>query len=118
MTDKVFDFLDDIDKVYDLLDTKLSKKEFLKTYSYLTEEEYNLSVSNLYADLTGNIAQFFRTAENMFIEENTEMGGENPYAYANVTAEEFKSRIYDFMNEVCTEQEIEEIREIADSTGV
>lgn len=35
------DFLDDKDKVFDFV--HLTKCEFLKSYSYLTEEEYDLT---------------------------------------------------------------------------
>jgi len=39
------DFSDDKEKIKDF--KKLSKEEFLKSYSYLTEEEYNLTTKRL-----------------------------------------------------------------------
>jgi hypothetical protein len=42
---KVKTFYDDGDKILDLL--LLSKEEFLKSYSYLTEEEYDATVEEL-----------------------------------------------------------------------
>ena len=39
------DFLDDDEKMYDFY--KMSKEDFLEFYSYLTEEEYNLTEENL-----------------------------------------------------------------------
>lgn len=38
---KYTDFIDDEEKMYDF--NKLTKKEFLFSYSYLTELEYNLT---------------------------------------------------------------------------
>lgn len=38
----IHDFLDDEEKMADFM--KLSKEEFLKTYSYLSEEEYDATV--------------------------------------------------------------------------
>ena len=37
----VYDFMGDAEKMFDFL--QLSKDEFLKSYSYLTEEEYDLT---------------------------------------------------------------------------
>lgn len=114
------DFMEDVDKMYDFLDmSNISKKDFLKSYSYLTAEEYNLTMSKLYEDLTTNLAYFIRRAENMLIEENTYFDNEetNPYKRFNVTGEQFKTRVWQFMDEYLTEEEIEEVREIADSMG-
>ena len=114
------DFMEDVDKMYDFLDmSNISKKDFLKSYSYLTAEEYNLTMSKLYENLTENLAYFFRKAENMLIEENTYFDNEetNPYKRFNVTGEQFKTRVWQFMDEYLTEEEIEEVREIADSMG-
>ncbi len=41
------DFVDDLDKVKDLL--YLSKEEFLKTYSYIDEVEYENTVKKIYS---------------------------------------------------------------------
>ena len=114
------DFMEDVDKMYDFLDmSDISKKDFLKSYSYLTAEEYNLTMSKLYENLTENLAYFFRKAENMLIEENTYFDNEetNPYKRFSVTGEQFKTRVWQFMDEYLTEEEIEEVREIADSMG-
>ena len=43
--EKYTDFLDDKEKMRDF--KKLTKEEFLKSYSYLTEEEYNLTLEAL-----------------------------------------------------------------------
>lgn len=119
MTTDVENFLNDIDKVYDLLDSDVSKKEFLKTYSYITAEEYNKSISDLYADLVSNMAYYLRDAENMLIEENTYFDNEetNPYKGFSVSGEQFKTRVWQFMDENMTTKEIEEVREIADGMG-
>lgn len=41
---KVYDFLDDEEKMRDF--KKLTKKDFLFSYSYLTEEEYDKTMEN------------------------------------------------------------------------
>ena len=46
-------FLDDIEKMNDL--TSLSKEDFLKSYSYLTEEEYDETL-DAYADLLDKVS--------------------------------------------------------------
>lgn len=41
------DFVDDLDKVKDLL--YISKEEFLKTYSYISEAEYENTVAKIFS---------------------------------------------------------------------
>ena len=70
------DFLDDLDKVYDLL--IISKEEFLNSYSYLTEKEYDLTLDKIKPytrsaeddeEVIDNMANLCRRAENLYIEE-------------------------------------------------
>lgn len=44
------DFIDDKDKINDIF--KLSKSEFLKSYGYLTEEEYQATIDKLWEQLS------------------------------------------------------------------
>lgn len=44
---KISDFMDDPDKMFDFI--VLSKAEFLSSYSYLTEEEYDLTAFRVLA---------------------------------------------------------------------
>ena len=101
----VHTFLDDVDKVYDFLE--LSKEEFLQSYSYLTEEEYNTALKVFESDRADHLANFMRTAENMLIEENSydDNTETNPYRYCNVTGEQFKERIYDYVLEHLSAEE-------------
>jgi hypothetical protein len=98
-------FMNDLDKIYDFL--QLSKWEFLESYSYLKEEDYDLSAEEFNEDRVRTLALLMRDAENMLIEENTEMGSEedNPYKNWNVTGEQLKSAVYDYVTEHLTEQE-------------
>ena len=118
-TVEIKNFLNDMDKMYDFLDSDISKKEFLKSYNYLTAEEYNKTVSDFYADLTTNLAYLLRDSENMLIEENTYFDNEetNPYKGFSVTGEQLKTRVWQYMDENLTQEEIEEVREIADGMG-
>lgn len=47
------DFLDDEEKMIDFI--KLSKDEFLDSYSYLTDEEYDLTLDKLMKKLKGEL---------------------------------------------------------------
>ena len=113
----VTDFLDDIDKMYDFLDDSISKEEFLRSYSYLTEKEYDLTLKELNQDIGIKLAYLMRTAENMLIEENTYFDNEdtNPYAYANVTGEQLKSRIYEYVETHLTDEEKLDFEEMCES---
>lgn len=70
------DFLDDLDKVYDLL--TISKEEFLDSYLCLTEKEYDLTLDKIQPrtrsaeddeDIIDNMSNLCRRAENLYIEE-------------------------------------------------
>lgn len=43
-------FIDDKEKIRDLFE--LSKNDFLKSYSYLTEEEYQVTIDDLWEDFS------------------------------------------------------------------
>lgn len=98
-------FLNDLDKVYDFL--QLSKQEFLESYSYITEEDYDLSAKEFNEDRVRTLALLMRDAENMLIEEVTEMGSEEDNMYRGfiVTGEQLKSAVYDYATEHLTKQE-------------
>ena len=110
-------FLTDVDKAYDFLE--LSKDEFLSSYSYLTGQEYEVAYRTFVEDITGNLAELMRDAENMLIEENTYFDNEetNPYKYANVTGEQLKSRVYDYANSHLSREEMTEFQEICEDMG-
>jgi hypothetical protein len=110
-------FLTDVDKAYDFLE--LSKVEFLESYSYLTEQEYDETNAEFLSDKTGNLAELMRDAENMLIEENTYFDNENtnPYKYANVTGEQLKSRVYEYAQSHLSKEEMQEFQEICEDMG-
>ena len=103
--------MNDLDKVYDFL--QLSKWEFLQSYSYLKEEDYNLTLEELNEDRVRTLALLMRDSENMLIEENTEMGSEedNPYRQWNITGEQLKSAVYCYVMEHLTKEEQQEFEE-------
>ena len=104
-------FLTDVDKAYDFLG--LTKQEFLESYSYLTEEEYDQANKEFTSDVVGSLAELMRDAENMLIEENTYYDNEktNPYSYALVTGEQLKSAVYCYSLEHLTKEEQAELEE-------
>ena len=110
-------FLTDVDKAYDFLE--LSKVEFLESYSYLTEQEYDETNAEFLSDKTGNLAELMRDAENMLIEENTYFDNENtnPYKYANITGEQLKSRVYEYAQAHLSKEEMQEFQEICEDMG-
>ena len=110
-------FLTDVDKAYDFLE--LSKVEFLESYSYLAEQEYDETNAEFLSDKTGNLAELMRDAENMLIEENTYFDNENtnPYKYANITGEQLKSRVYEYAQAHLSKEEMQEFQEICEDMG-
>ena len=110
-------FLTDIDKAYDFLE--LSKEEFLQSYSYLTEQEYDETNEEFTSDITGSLAELMRDAENMLIEENTYFDNEetNPYKYATVTGEQLKDRVYEYVTAHLSKEEMQEFEEICNGMG-
>ena len=110
-------FLTDVDKAYDFL--KLSKEEFLESYSYLTEEEYEQANAEFTSDVPYSLAELMRDAENMLIEENTYFDNEdtNPYSYALVTGEQLKDRVYEYAVAHLSKEEMEEFQETCEDMG-
>ena len=102
------DFLDDLDKVYDLL--IMSKEEFLDSYLYLTEKEYDLTLEKIQPrtksaeddeDIIDNMSNLCRRAENLYIEEIN--GRDTEW---NVLGSQLKDAIYTYvMNNYSTEQQ-------------
>ena len=90
------DFLDDLDKVYDLL--ILHKHEFLDSYSYLTEKEYDLTLEKIQPrtrsaeDIIDNMSNLCRRAENLYIEEINSRETE-----WNVLGSQLKDAIYTYV---------------------
>lgn len=104
-------FLNDLDKVYDFL--QLSKWEFLESYSYITEEDYDLSMQEFEADKVEKLAYYMRDSENMLIEENTYYDNEdtNPYKGFLVTGEQLKDMVSTYVYENLSKEEQQEFEE-------
>lgn len=93
------DFLDDLDKVYDLL--IISKEEFLDSYSYLTEKEYDLSLEAIKPhsssaeeneEQISTMVDLCRRAEDLYIEELNDRETE-----WNVLGSQLKDAIYSYV---------------------
>ena len=111
------DFLDDLDKVYDLL--ILHKHEFLDSYSYLTEKEYDLSLEKIQPrtrsaeddeDIIDNMSNLCRRAENLYIEElngrDTEwkvLGSQLKDAIYTYVMHNYSEAQQNLFNDYCTE---------------
>ena len=100
-------FLWDKDKMYDFL--TITKEEFLQSYIYLSEEEYDLTLSKIKPvskelqaneDQIGTLADLCRDAENLYIEE---LNGRS--TCWNVTGSQLKEAIYDWVRDNLTEEQ-------------
>lgn len=92
-------FLDDLDKMYDLL--TITKEEFLQSYLYMSEAEYDLTMAQIMPvgesvedneEQVINMANLLRRAENLYIEEINERPTE-----WNILGSQLKEAIYDFV---------------------
>ena len=120
MQTEITSFLSDIDKMYDLL--IISKEEFLQSYSYMTEAEYDLTLSLIMPtskelqaneDQISTMADLCREAENLYIEEL------NGRATAwNVLGSQLKEAIYDFVRNNYTEAQQKLFNDYCDSMGI
>ena len=101
------DFLWDLDKVYDLL--TIGKEEFLKSYLYVSEEEYDLTLQAIKPkddkvegneEQISNMADLCRNAENLYIEELN-----NRSTDWNVTGSSLKDAIYNYIVDYYTNEQ-------------
>ena len=102
------EILTDLEKAGDFL--ILNKKDFLKSYSYVTEQEYDEALKELKEDITSNLAELMRRAENVHIENLN--GRDTGLA---VTGEQLKEAINDYACQYLTEEELEEYEDICNS---
>ena len=111
---KAEDFSYDLDKMYDLLE--LTKEEFLKSYLYISDEEYDITAEQVIPngnnedEVVYNLANLFRKAENLHIENLN--GRDTGFL---VTGGELKERIIDFVNKHLTPNQIKEFQDECDA---
>lgn len=113
-------FLDDIDKVYDLL--TITKEEFLNSYSYIDEQSYDLTLTKILPindsskeneEQISNLADLTREAENLYLDEvNDRSTG------WNVTGSELKEAIFNFVKMNLSKEQIDVYNDYCDSMGV
>ena len=115
-------FLDDLDKMYDLL--TISKEEFLQSYSYINEESYNLTLTDITpVDETiknnetqlGNLANLCGRAENLYIEEVVFYDRPTDW---NVLGSQLKGAIYDFVRNNFTKEQQEVFNEYCNDLAI
>ena len=102
-------FINDMDKIYDLLKLQ-SKREFLQSYSYLTVEDYDDTLKDLRNP--DEVAYIIREAENMLLEESND----RPTCW-NVSGEQVKEVVADYVYSLFTEEEIREFEDMCNSMG-
>ena len=100
-------FINDLDKVYDLLKLQ-NKREFLQSYSYLTVEDYDDTLKDLRKP--EEVAYILREVENTLLEESNDR-----VTCWNVTGEQVKEVIADYVYSLFTEEEIREFEEVCKS---
>lgn len=103
-------FLNDMDKMYDFLDDKISREEFLESYSYLKGEDYDITLKKLNEDIAEVLAEIIREAENMLLEESNG----RPTGWL-VTGSDLKYRVAEYVRNHLTEDEEAELYELCDS---
>lgn len=120
MQTEITSFLSDIDKMYDML--IITKGEFLDSYSYTTEAEYDLTFSLIMPvseelqaneDQISTMADLCREAENLYIEE---LNG-RPTAWS-VKGSQLKEAIYDFVRNNYTVAQQELFNDYCESMGI
>lgn len=113
-------FLDDLDKMYDLL--TISKEEFLQSYSYINEESYNLTLADIIPisetiedseTQLNNLTNLCRRAENLYIEEIND----RPTDW-NVLGSQLKEAIYDFARNNLSKEQQEYFNDYCDDLAI
>jgi hypothetical protein len=111
-------FENDTEKLFDLL--QLSKEDFLQSYSYIHEVDYEKTLSMFKVaehktqeeneETIENLAYMLRGAENMYIEELNE----RPTG-CSITGSQFKEAIYDYVDKTLNETQKELFYELCEA---
>lgn len=104
-------FLNDMDKMNDFL--RLEGIEFLKSYDYITLDDYALTSAEFLSDIIESLAELSRQAENMHIEE---MNGRDTGWH--VTSDELKTSIMWYVQDHLDTNEREEYEDLCNSMGI
>ena len=99
--------LQDVEKAVDFLE--LSKDEFLQSYSYLSEADYNYNNALFKVKKADILANLMRKAENVLLEEVND----RPTGLA-VTGEDIKTAISNKLDTL-TKQELQDFEDLCDS---
>lgn len=84
-------FIDDTEKMVDFI--TISKEEFLDSYEYLSEMEYDATMYVFNEDKADVLATLMRGAENLYIEEMNGRDDEEGY----LTSEGIKTAVSDYL---------------------
>lgn len=101
MENELTSFINDDEKMYDFF--CLTKQEFLNSYSYLAEQEYNKTVKELNEE---TLADLMRSAENTLLDD--EQG---------INVAEYKSQINSYAEKHLTPEKYQEFVENCDNMG-
>lgn len=111
-------FENDTEKLFDLL--QLSKEDFLQSYSYIHEVDYEKTLNMFKVaehktqeeneETIENLAYMLRGAENMYIEELNE----RPTG-CSITGSQFKEAIYDYVDKTLNENQKELFYELCEA---
>ena len=103
-------FIDDVEKMIDFL--SITKEEFLQQYSYLSEEEYDVTKDKFDKDKVEVLADLYRQAENIYLEEiNDRSTG------LSITSDEMKTVLTAYVIDNLTQAEREELSDLCNDMG-
>ena len=102
---KVYDFIENTEMFYAFL--KYSKDEFFEKYPYLTQEEYNLTISAFNKDAVNILINFIENTSSNILTE--------PY---NLTSTECKQVATNFAREYFPPKQYEEFSDAAVKSGI
>ena len=102
-------FVTDDDKMYDFFN--LTKEEFLKSYSYLSEADYEQTVKELNENTLANL---MRSAENILIAQNSDYADEDE-AHEKIDVTDYKFGIYQYAVKNLSKKQLENFDEICES---
>lgn len=103
-------FTDDVDKMADFLE--LLKEEFLQSYSYLTEFEYDETRNQFNNSKAEILADLMRAAENLLLEESN-----GRPTGCEITGEQLKVIVANYALNNLTTSEYKDFEDICESTG-
>lgn len=104
------DFLNDTEKMYDFLE--LTREQFLKSYNYITQKEYQETFDKFIDNTTEILSDLMRESENLLLEE---INGRD--TNCNITGEQLKTRVSDYVYTNLNNKDIKEFEGLCIAMG-